>query len=93
MEWSTLTRQLPPTLRPRLISREVAAKYIGVSPNTFDAMVEDGRMPRAKVVSPRRHAWDVWALDDAVDRLPSEGEDTPDDTWGDVDAAQTPSTR
>jgi hypothetical protein len=36
---------LPPTLPPRLICREDAAAYVCVSPNTFDAMVADGRMP------------------------------------------------
>ena len=39
---------LPPTLPPRLISREAAAAYLSVAPGTFDKMVEVGRMPRAK---------------------------------------------
>lgn len=84
---------LPPTLAPRLISRGAAAAYVCVSPNTFDEMVKDGRMPRAKVLGLRRHAWDVRSLDDAIDRLPTEGEDAHDDSWGDVDAAQAPSAR
>jgi predicted DNA-binding transcriptional regulator AlpA len=79
---------LPPTLAPRLISREAAAAYDCVSPNTFDDMVGDGRMPRPRVLSPKRRAWDVRALDAAIDRLPVQGDDPgTDETWGDVDAA------
>ena len=84
---------LPPSVPPRLVSREVAAAYVCVSPNTFDEMMKDGRMPRPKVLGLRRHAWDVRSLDDAIDRLPTEGDDAPDDTWGDIDAAQAPSMR
>ena len=79
---------LPPTLPPRLLRREAAAAYISVSPNTFDAMVKNGRMPRARLLGGRRRAWDVRALDDAVDQLPIDGDDEQiDETWGDVDAA------
>jgi excisionase family DNA binding protein len=39
---------LPATLPPRLVSREAAAAYVCVSPNTFDKMVDDGRMPHHK---------------------------------------------
>jgi predicted DNA-binding transcriptional regulator AlpA len=91
----TVPRQaaLPPTLAPRLISREAAAAYVCVSPNTFDGMVKDKRMPRPKRLGLRRHAWDFRSLDDAIDRLPTESDDDLDDTWGDVDAAQAPSAR
>lgn len=79
---------LPPTLAPRLISREAAAAYVCVSPNTFDEMVRDGRMPRPRVLGRNRRAWDVRVLDAAVDRLPVQGDDAgSDETWGDVDAA------
>jgi predicted DNA-binding transcriptional regulator AlpA len=56
-----MTRQvaLPPTLAPRLINREAAAAYVCVSPNTFDEMVKDKRMPRPKRLGGRRIAWDV----------------------------------
>jgi predicted DNA-binding transcriptional regulator AlpA len=57
---------LPPTLAPRLISREAAAAYICVSPNTFDAMVRDGRMPRPRLLTPGRKPWDVRLLDQAL---------------------------
>jgi predicted DNA-binding transcriptional regulator AlpA len=65
---------LPPTLPPRLISREAAAAYVCVSPNTFDEMVTDGRMPKAKTIWGTRKGWDVRQLDAAVDALPHDGE-------------------
>jgi predicted DNA-binding transcriptional regulator AlpA len=79
---------LPPTLPPRLISREASAAYVNVSPATFDEMVRDGRMPRPRLLSERRRAWDVRELNAAVDQLPSEGDQisAPDNTWSDVDA-------
>jgi predicted DNA-binding transcriptional regulator AlpA len=59
-----------------------------VSPNTFDAMVEDGRMPRPRMLGGKRRAWDIRELDAAIDRLPVQGDDVAaDETWGDIDAA------
>jgi predicted DNA-binding transcriptional regulator AlpA len=78
---------LPLNLPPRLIGREAAAAYVSVSPNVFDDMVKEGRMPRAKRVTARRAAWDVRELDSAVDRLPEVGEPTEDETWSDIDAS------
>jgi predicted DNA-binding transcriptional regulator AlpA len=80
-------KALPPTLAPRLISREAAAAYVCVSPNTFDDMVKDGRMPKPKRLSGRRKAWDVRALDIAIDCLPVEDNDNDNETWDNVDAA------
>jgi len=82
-----MTRQnaLPPNLTPRLISREAAAAYVNVSPTTFDEMVKNGTMPKSRRLSGRRKAWDVRALDAAVDSLPFENNDN--DTWDNVDAA------
>jgi predicted DNA-binding transcriptional regulator AlpA len=80
---------LPPTLEPRLISRESAAAYICVTPNTFDGMVREGRMPRPRLLGERRRAWDVRELDLAIDRLPFDGNDAGiDETWSDVDAPE-----
>ncbi len=74
-------------IAPRLLTREQAAAYVSVSPNTFDEMVKAGRMPRPRLLSRRRRAWDVRALDAAIDRLPVEGQDAQiDETWSDVDA-------
>lgn len=79
---------LPPGLAPRLVKREAAASYVGVSPTTFDEMVKDGRMPRAKRLRGRRKAWDVRALDAAIDDLPNaDNNNDNNDTWDDVDAA------
>ena len=51
-------------------------------------------MPRPKSLGGRRVAWDVRALDQAVDVLPLEGDHCrTDDTWSDVDAPQAPSAR
>lgn len=78
-------KALPPTLAPRLISRDAAAAYVNVSPTKFDEMVGDGRMPQPKRLGGRRKAWDVRALDAAVDGL--EDCDNDNDTWDNVDAA------
>jgi predicted DNA-binding transcriptional regulator AlpA len=75
---------LPPTLAPRLVAREAAASYVCVSPNTFDEMVREGRMPRPKRLGPRRIAWDVRALDEAIDQLPTDAASSDDDSWSDV---------
>jgi predicted DNA-binding transcriptional regulator AlpA len=52
----------------------------------FDEMVKDGRMPKPKLLGGRRKAWDVRALDTAVDALPVEANDN-DESWSDMDAA------
>jgi len=78
---------LPPTLAPRLISRVAAAAYISVSPTMFDEMVRDGRMPQPKKLGERRLAWDVRAIDLAVDLLPVQGNDITDTAWSDIDDA------
>jgi predicted DNA-binding transcriptional regulator AlpA len=79
---------LPPTLPPRLIGRSAAAAYLSISPTTFDVLVEEGLMPRAKRLGGRRKAWDIKALDAAVDQLPDDGEQVvaDDQSWDDVDA-------
>jgi excisionase family DNA binding protein len=60
---------LPFSLPPRGLSREMAAAYLGISPNTFSEMVTDGRMPGPKIIN-RRLVWDRLALDAAFDALP-----------------------
>jgi predicted DNA-binding transcriptional regulator AlpA len=85
---------LPPSLAPRLIGREAAAAYVCVSPTTFDELVSEGRMPRPRLLGKRRRAWDVRALDLAIDQLPVDGDDVGiDETWSDVDASETPAVR
>jgi len=45
--------------------------YIGISPNKFDQLVADGRMP-APVKIDGRKVWDIRHLDLAFDDLPRE---------------------
>ncbi len=42
---------------PRGLSREDAARYVGVGTTTFDKLVEEGRMPRPFHVG-KRVIWD-----------------------------------
>lgn len=62
---------LPDTLPPRLIGREAAAAFVGVGVTKFDALVNDGRMPRAKRIDGRK-VWCVRALNAAADALPDD---------------------
>lgn len=73
---------LPRSLPPRGVSRGEAARYIGVSPTTFDEMVKDGRMPRPKRIG-GRVVWDVKSLDIAFDALPDDG--APASKWAHVE--------
>jgi predicted DNA-binding transcriptional regulator AlpA len=85
---------LPPSLKPRLITREAAAAYICVSATVFDQMVRAGSMPKPKILVGRRRAWDVSELDIAIDLLPSDGNDLGiDETWSDVDASKVAAVR
>jgi predicted DNA-binding transcriptional regulator AlpA len=57
---------------PRGLSREEAARYIGVGTTKFDDMVKDRRMPKPKKID-GRVIWDRVALDLAFNDLPSDG--------------------
>lgn len=57
---------------PRGMSREEAARYIGVSPSKFDQLIKDRRMPRSKRID-GRVIWDRLALDAAFSDLPDDG--------------------
>lgn len=74
---------LPPSLPPRGLCRAEAAAYVGISPNMFDQVVEDGRMPGPKRINTRK-VWDRLALDIAFASLPGEDEANP---WDEVSAA------
>lgn len=69
---------LPPPTR-RGLKREEAAAYIGVGGTKFDAMVADGRMPKAKRIDGRR-VWDIRALDQHFDLLPG-GDESDHNPW------------
>jgi hypothetical protein len=55
---------------PRYLSREQAARYLGVSPDTFDGEVQNGLWPPARRRGGKggRLTWDRRALDAAADR-------------------------
>ncbi len=53
---------------PRGLNRAEAARYIGVSPTKFDALVNSGAMPQPKRVGTRK-IYDRSALDAAFDLL------------------------
>jgi len=75
---------LPLSLPPRGLSREEAATYVGISPNKFDTMVEDGRMPKPKQIDGRR-VWDRHRLDSYFAALPDiDGRDDADDRWSNI---------
>jgi len=62
-----LPQSWPTAAVPRLLNRELAAAYCGVSTGTFDAMVEEGFYPRALRVPGRRLLqWDRDELDAAI---------------------------
>lgn len=53
-----------------------------LAPNTFDVMVRNGRMPKPRILTRGRKAWDVRLLDKAIDELPLDGEDAGDTDRG-----------
>lgn len=56
---------------PRGMSRDEAARYIGVGVTKFDEMVADGRMPKPKRID-SRVVWDRAKLDAAFSDLPDD---------------------
>lgn len=65
----------------RGLSRAEAARYVGVSPGTFDKMVSNGEMPLPKCVRSRK-IWDCLAIEIAFDALPVAESLTPADKRG-----------
>jgi excisionase family DNA binding protein len=61
---------------PRGMSRDEAARYVGVGATKFDEMVADGRMPRPKRVD-GRVVWDRIKLDMAFSDLPEDTKTNP----------------
>jgi len=56
---------------PRGLSREEAARWIGIGTTKFDELVASGRMPRPKRID-GRVIWDRIALDAAFSDLPED---------------------
>jgi len=73
-----MSRADPIAYPPRGLSREEAARYIGVGTSKFDELVSDRRMPKPKRVD-GRVIWDRVALDLAFAELP-------DDSGNKIDA-------
>lgn len=65
----TLSSAVP--YAPRGLSREEAARYVGVGTTKFDEMVKDGRMPKPKRID-GRVVWDRIKLDAAFTDLPDD---------------------
>jgi predicted DNA-binding transcriptional regulator AlpA len=59
----------PVAYPPRGLSREHAARYLGIGTTLFDEMVADRRMPRPKKIN-NRSVWDRVSLDMAFENLP-----------------------
>jgi len=70
---------LPSGVLQRGLSRTEAARYVGVSPVTFDKMVADKFMPKPIRVY-GRVLWDVRAIDAAFDALDG-GSAEADNQW------------
>jgi predicted DNA-binding transcriptional regulator AlpA len=61
---------------PRGLSREDAARYIGVGTTKFDEMVADGRMPKPKRID-GRVIWDRLKIEAAFSDLPDDHRTNP----------------
>jgi len=70
---------LPSGALPRGLSRVQSAEYVGVSPTTFDRMIQDGLMPKPLRIYGRT-VWDLRKLDAAFAAL--DRSETADDAWG-----------
>jgi hypothetical protein len=68
-------------ITPRGLSRIEAARYVGVSPTTFDKLVVGKKMPNPKHVGTRR-IWDRHLLDMAFDEI--SGDDESPNPWDDA---------
>jgi predicted DNA-binding transcriptional regulator AlpA len=70
----------PLRVTPRLLRRELAAEYCGLSPRKFDEAVREALLPPAKMLG-TVHGWDRHELDAAIDELPERGTAN---TWDDL---------
>lgn len=61
---------------PRGLSRDEAARWIGVGSTKFDEMVADGRMPKPKRID-GRVVWDRLRVDAAFTDLGEDKRDNP----------------
>ena len=61
---------------PRGLSRDEAARYVGIGATKFDEMVADGRMPRPKRID-GRVVWDRLRIEAAFSDLPDDRLENP----------------
>ena len=73
-----LIHALEPSDR-RCYDRKEAASYVGVSPPTFDKLVDDGSMPQP-IQFLGRKVWDKHALDRAIDLMSGLDSTSPTDS-------------
>jgi predicted DNA-binding transcriptional regulator AlpA len=82
-----ITNPNPPKIAreimPRLLRRERAAAYLGISGGHFDLLRDRGDIPPPKQVSENVVAWDMADLDRHIDELPYAG--GPNDDSNDLD--------
>lgn len=64
--------QSPPR---RALNRAEAARYVGISPNTFDKLIGERKMPAPKRIYARK-VWDLRELDSAFEMLDSTDSET-----------------
>lgn len=73
-------------LEPRGLSRCEAAAYIGISPSSFDRMLDNHDMPPPKQINGRK-VWCRLELDEAFERLPGGSALSEENPWDSGDAA------
>jgi excisionase family DNA binding protein len=66
----------------RGLSREEAARYVGIGTTKFDELVKERKMPMPRLIDGRK-VWDIRHLDRAFDELPQEGAAAEGGSWGD----------
>lgn len=66
-----MPRHRPDAIPRRGLSLSEAAVYVGVGTTLFAQMVDDGRMPKPKLINARK-VWDIQQLDRAWDNLPDQ---------------------
>tara|TARA_R100001509_G_scaffold156293_1_gene119445 strand:- start:608 stop:808 length:201 start_codon:yes stop_codon:yes gene_type:complete len=56
-------------IEPRCLNKAEAARYVGVSINTFHKLVADGQAPKPIQITEKRLVWDKKRLDEYIDNL------------------------
>ena len=58
------------------MSRTTASAYLDVSPSHFDRLVQEGVMPKPRVVGKQKVLWDANELEESIKNLPKQEEKT-----------------